>query len=140
MAASPSEVLRRWFEQVWNAGNESVIDELYGPSAVAHGQPATPVPGPEGFKPVYRMFRQAFPNMHIEVTHAVSEGDLGVVHCRVTGTNTGELMGIAATNRSVDFTGMTMGRVVEGRILEGWNNYDFITMYQQLGVEPPQPV
>ena len=140
MAQSPSDTLRTWFARVWNEGDESAIDELYGPMAVAHGQPATPIPGPEGFKPVYRAFRTAFPNMRIEVTHAISEGDLGVVHCRVTGTNTGELMGIAATNRSVDFTGMTMARVVEGRVLEGWNNYDFITMYQQLGVEPPQPV
>ena len=78
--------------------------------------------------------------MHIEVTHAIAEEDLGVVHCRITGTNTGELMGMPPTNRSVDFTGMTMGRVVGGRIIEGWNNYDFVTMYQQLGVEPPQPV
>ena len=70
----------------------------------------------------------------------VGEGELAVVHCRVTGTHTGELMGIAATNRSVDFTGMTMARVVEGRILEGWNSYDFMSMYQQLGIQPPQPV
>ena len=74
------------------------------------------------------------------MTHAISEGDLAVVHCRVTGTNTGEFMGAAPTTRSMDITGMTMARVVDGRILEGWNSYDFLTMYQQLGVPPPQPV
>lgn len=139
MAATPSDVLRTWFERVWNQGDAQGIDDLYGPNAVAHGQPNTPIPGPEGFRPVYQAFRAAFPNLRIEVTHAISEGDLGVVHCCVTGTHTGHLMGIPPTNRPVDFTGMTMGRVVDGRILEGWNNYDFVTMYQQLGVEPPQP-
>ena len=137
MNDSPSAILRKWFERVWNAGDESVIDELYAPSAVAHGQPATPIPGPEGFKPLFRTFRSAFPNLRIEVTHAVSEGDLGVVHCEVTGTHTGDGLGVPPTNRSVRFTGMTMARVGGGRIHEGWNAYDFLSMYQQLGIEPP---
>jgi predicted ester cyclase len=140
MPASPSDILRTWFERVWNQGDEATIDELYGAQTVARGLPSHPLPGPEGFKPFYRAFKTAFPNIHVEVTHAICEGDLAVVHCRVTGTNTGELMGAAATNRSVDITGMTLARVVEGKIVEGWNSYDFLTMYQQLGVAPPQPV
>ena len=140
MAATPSEVLRRWFERVWNAGDESAINELYAATAVAHGLSVAPMPGPEGFKPFFRSFRSAFPNIHVEITHAVSEGDLGVVRCRVTGTHTGDGLGVAGTNRSVDFTGMTMARVVDGRIQEGWNTYDFMAMFQQLGIEPPAPV
>jgi hypothetical protein len=35
---------------------------------------------------------------------------------------------------------MTMARVAGGRVIEGWNSFDFMTMYQQLGIEPPQPV
>ena len=139
MPASTSEVLRAWFARVWNEGDESAIDELYAPTAVAHGLPAASMPGPEGFKPFVRNFRSAFPNIRVEITHAVSEGELGVVHCRVTGSHTGDGLGVAATNRAFEFTGMTMARVVDGRIIEGWNTYDFMAMYQQLGIEPPQP-
>ena len=39
MPASPSAILRSWFERVWNAGDESAIDELYAANAVAHGLP-----------------------------------------------------------------------------------------------------
>jgi len=140
MPATPSDVLRTWFDRLWNAGDESTIDELYADTCVAHGMPSVPIPGPAGFKPFYRDFRAAFPNIRIEVLHAVSEGELGVVNCRVTATHTGALAGNAATNRSVDFGGMVMARVVDGRILEGWNFFDFMLMYQQLGLEPPQPV
>jgi len=140
MPASPSEVLRSWFERVWNAGDESAIDELYAPNAVAHGLPGASVPGPEGFKPFVRAFRSAFPDIRVEITHTVCEGDLCTVHCRVTASNTGKLMDAAPTNRPVEFTGMTMARVVDGQIVEGWNSYDFLAMYQQLGVQPPQPV
>ena len=140
MPASPSEILRSWFERVWNAGDESAIDDLYAANAVAHGLPAGPVPGPDGFKPFVRSFRSAFPNIRVEITHAISEGEMGVVHCRVTGTHTGDGLGVAGTNRAVKFSGMTMARVVDGRIQEGWNTYDFMAMFQQLGIEPPQPV
>ena len=121
MPASPSEILRLWFERVWNAGDESVIDVLDADTAVVYGLPAALEPGPAGFKPFFRAFRAAFPNIRVEITHAVSQGDLGVVRCEVTGTNTGPFMNLPATNRSVKFTGMTMARVVDGRILEGWN-------------------
>ena len=140
MPATPSEILRIWFERVWNQGDESIIDRYYAPTAVANGLPSATVPGPEGFKPFVRAFRAAFPDIRVEVTHAVSEGDLGVVQCRVTGTNSGELMGMAPTKRSFTITGMTMARVVNGQIVEGWNHYDFAAMYRQLGIEPPQPV
>ena len=140
MNDSPSAILCSWFERVWNKADESGIDDLYAATAVAHGLPSHPLPGPEGFKPFYRTFRSAFPNLHIDITHCLFEGDLAVVRCRVTGTNTGEFLGAPPTNRSVDFTGMTMARVAGGRVVEGWNSYDFMTMYQQLGVAPPQPV
>jgi predicted ester cyclase len=140
MPASPSETLRIWFERLWNKGDESVIDELYADTAVAHGLPGAPLAGPEGFKPVYRAFRAAFPNLKIEITHMLSEGDLAVVRCIVTGNNTGPFMDVAATNRSVRFTGMTMARVVNGRIVEGWNEFNFVEMYQQLGMQPPAAV
>jgi steroid delta-isomerase-like uncharacterized protein len=139
MPATPSEVLRSWFDRVWNAGDESAIDELYADTAVAHGLPAALSPGPDGFKQVYRTFRSAFPSIRIEVLRAVSEGELGVVHCRVTASHTGELLGTPATKQTVDFHGMVMARVVDGRIQEGWNYFDFPLMYQQLGITPPQP-
>jgi steroid delta-isomerase-like uncharacterized protein len=141
MPASPSEILRRWFARVWNAGDESAIDEIYTPDTVAHGLPGGPIKGPAAFKPFFHSFRSAFPNIRVEVTHSVTEGELCAVHCDVTGTHTGDGLGVPATNRSVHFTGMTMARVgSDGRILEGWNSYDFLLMYHQLGIDPPQPV
>jgi len=142
MAASPPEVLGGWFTRVWNQGDESAIDELYAANAIAHGLPGASRQGqgPDAFKPFFRTFRSAFPNIHIEVTHCVCEGDLCTVHCEVTGTHTGDGLGVAPTNRSVRFTGMTMARVTNGQIQEGWNSYDFLTLYQQLGIEPPAAV
>jgi steroid delta-isomerase-like uncharacterized protein len=140
MAASSSDVLRSWFARVWNAGDESAIDELFAPDAVSRGLPGGDRTGPDAFKPFFHSFRSAFPNVRIEVTQTVTEGDICVVHCEVTGTHTGDGLGVAPTHRSVRFSGMTMARVVNGRIQEAWNAYDFLSLYQQLGIDPPAAV
>jgi len=53
--------------------------------------------------------------------------------CHVTGRHVGDALGGKATGKTVDFWGTTIGRVRDRRILEGWNTFDFLTMYQQVG-------
>jgi steroid delta-isomerase-like uncharacterized protein len=137
MAISPEDVVRIWFEEVWNQGAESSIDRLLTPDFVAHGLPGGPLRGAAGFKPLVQSFRGAFPDISITIERVVAQGDFVTTLCRVRGTHTGDTLGIPATGRQVDFQGMTMGRAIDGRLQEGWNVYDFLTMYQQLGVDPP---
>lgn len=136
----PEQIARTWFDQVWNQGNEAAIDQLMAPGANFHGlapPAAGPVVGPEGFKPFYRQFREAFPDIHIEIDKLVAQGDTVAVYCTVTGTHAGNALGAAATNRPICISGMGMARVEGGRIAEAWNAFDFISLYQQLGLKPP---
>ena len=134
MNHSPESVMRTWFDEVWNQGQESAIDRLFAPDAVAHGLGDAPITGPEGFRGVFATFRGAFPDIRVDVERAISTGDSVAVVVRVTGTHRGDTLGFAATDRSVDFHGMVMGTVTDGQLREGWNCFDFLTMYQQLGV------
>jgi steroid delta-isomerase-like uncharacterized protein len=131
-------LLHEWFEQVWNRGDVAAIDRLMAPAAIAHGLVgpdgnALPA-GPAGFKPFFRQFRDAFPDIQVTVEDAVVEGDMIVTRCSVRGTHHGDTLGVAATMRPVQFTGMCMARVRNGQIVEGWNNFDFGTMNAQLGI------
>ena len=139
MSPTPAAVMRRWFDEVWNQGREATIDELFAPDAIAYGLVGGDIAGPEAFRPIFHTFRGAFPDIHISVLRTVTEGDLVAVHVHVTGTHTGESLGIAPTGRAVSFEGMTIGRIVEGQFREGWNSFDFLTMYQQLGVVAAVP-
>jgi steroid delta-isomerase-like uncharacterized protein len=137
MAATPEAVIRAWFEEVWNRGDESAIDRLFHPDGVFSGLPtsdAEPIRGPVAFKPFHQAFRSAFPDLSIEVVRTVTEGDWSVAYCRVSGTHRGEGLGMPATNNGIDFRGFAMGRVKDGQLVEGWNAFDFLGMYQQLGV------
>jgi predicted SnoaL-like aldol condensation-catalyzing enzyme len=133
MPATPGAVIREWFEQLWNQGKEETIDRLLAPGAIAHGLGPQPIVGPEGFKPFFRQLRTAFPDFHVEIVQMVEQGDMVAVVCHVTGVHDGPGMG-APSNANVDFWGMTMGRVRNGQLVEGWNSYDFMTCYQQMGI------
>jgi steroid delta-isomerase-like uncharacterized protein len=132
-------VLRTWFEEVWNQGREETIARLFAADGVGHGLPGEPLHGPEAFRSLFTTFRGAFPDIHFEIERTVTEGEMVVAHCRVTGTHVGDTLGFAPTGRRIDFRGMTMARVVDGQLREGWNCFDFLTMYQQLGVMPEIP-
>ena len=139
MTASPDSLIRTWFEEVWNQGSEDTIDRLLASDAVAHGLPGADLKGPADFKPFFRNFRAAFPDIRIEVARTVTEGDMVVAHCRVTGTHKGHTMG-KATGNQMEFWGMCIARVRNGQIVEGWNSFDFLALYQQLGLLPQLPV
>ena len=129
------EVMRRWFEEVWNKGREEAIDELFAEDGVANGlavETGEPLRGPAGFKPFFQRFRNAFPDIEVIVEDTVSEGDKIAARCRVCATHKGDTLGFVATNNPVDFTGICIVRVRDGKIVEAWNNFDFMSMSQQL--------
>ena len=64
--------MRQWFENLWNKGDETTIDRMLHADGVVHGLPTPdgqPIRGPEAFKPFYRSFRTAFPDISIDIVH-----------------------------------------------------------------------
>ncbi len=144
MPSTADAVVRDWFESVWNKGGEDAIDRLMAPGAKVHGlggPTGDPIIGPDAFKPFFRMFKHAMSDLQVEVVRTVVQGEMAVAHCRVRGTHAGDSLGAPATNNVVEFGGMTMLRIDNGQIVEGWNCFDFLSMYQQLGwvKNPPLP-
>lgn len=136
MTTQNDTILHRWFDEVWNKGRREAIDEMLSPDAIAHGLTdanGNEVRGAEAFKSFYDSFREAFPDIQVIVEDTVAEGKTVVTRCKVKATHTGEGMGLAPTDSSVEFNGMCMVRVEDGKILESWNSFDFMTMYQQIG-------
>jgi predicted ester cyclase len=128
-----SEFMNRWFEEVWNNQDESAIDQMFAEDGIGHGLAAEPIVGPENFKTFHRAFVSAYPNLKVHVEDTVVEGDKIAVRCRVTGSHEGDGIGLSPTNRPVDFTGMVIVRVRDGKIVEAWNEFNFMEMYKQIG-------
>lgn len=128
--------IHRWFEEVWNKKREGAVDEMMARDGVAHGltdPDGNEIVGPESFKKLQRAFLSAYPDLKIVVEDTVAEGDKIAARCRVTGSHAGHGIGVAPTNHPVEFTGMLMVRVKDGKIAEAWNEFNFMEMYSQVG-------
>ena len=137
MSEENKALVRRWFDEVWNKGRADVIEELFDENGIAHGlsdDPANPIKGPRDYRPFYEIFRQAFPNIIIVVEDMVAEGDKVAARCSVRGRHEGEFLGRAATQSPVEITGITIVRIDNGKIVEAWNNFDFMTLHRQVGL------
>jgi steroid delta-isomerase-like uncharacterized protein len=133
MSAENKVLVRRWFEEVWNKGRTAAIDELLAGNAVLHGfgpQPATA----SDFKRFHTAYRNAFPDVTIHLDAMVAEGDAVAARWRGKATHRGDGLGFAATGKTVEFSGMVFARVEGGKIVEGWNLFDQLSMFQQLGI------
>ena len=129
-------IARRVFEEVWNQGKLNVADEVTDANYVSHGLGMEIPPGPAGTRQFVTIYRTAYPDTHFVVEDQIAEGDRVVTRWTAQGTHRGELMGIPPTGKRVTVTGITIDRIVGGKIVETWNNFDALGQLQQLGVIP----
>lgn len=128
--------LHRWFEEVWNQKREEAIDEMFAEEGVANGLKVSEgdsLRGPENFKTLYRQFVSAIPDLHITVEDTISEGNKIAARCTCRGTHSGEGLGVAPTDQPIEFTGITIVHIEDGKIIQAWNEFDFMEMYGRLG-------
>ena len=130
---------RRLLEEVWSKGNFAVIDDLVDANHVNHDPNAAQLPpGREGMKQFAMAYRSAFPDLSMTVEDQVAEGDKVVTRWCARGTHKGALPGLPATGKSATVTGIGIDRIVNGKIVESWGNWDQFGMLRQLGAIPPE--
>jgi predicted ester cyclase len=116
-------IVRRFIDEVMNAGRLEVIDELYDPRLA------------EAAKRWIAPFQASFPDMHMEIVELVAEGDTVVGRFRCSGTHLGEWMGHPPTGRRftrIDEVGFF--RIESGKITRAWSLEDTLRRLEQLGL------
>jgi steroid delta-isomerase-like uncharacterized protein len=79
-----------------------------------------------------RQFSVAFPDAHHAIDDLIAEGDRVVLRTTARATHRGDFEGIAPTDRSVEFTGLVVYRIQNGRIAESWGEVDFLRLIREL--------
>jgi len=136
MSEENKALARRQLEEVFNKHNPGAVDEFYAPDFVNHNAPPGMPNDREGVKAIAAMYLGAFPDVKVTSDFQLAEGDKVVMRWTGTGTHTGELMGIPATGKRIEMTGISIQRIAGGKIVEEWVESDQMGLMQQLGVVP----
>jgi steroid delta-isomerase-like uncharacterized protein len=130
------EVLNGIYEAV-NTGDSSLLEKFIAPDYTEHSEGFQ---GVEPFRQQIIAFRAAFPDLHVSIDDLIIDGDRFASRTTVTGTHTGDLMGMPATGRHISVEAVDIGRIENGQAKERWGGLNMYSMLTQLGLIPaPQP-
>ena len=126
-------LVRRNFEVIWTQCNLDVADEIIDLHYVGHIA-ALPdiVRGVETFKQVVMLYHISAPDIRFEIQDQLAEGDKVATRWIAHGTHQGEFMGIAPSGQRMSVTGMSFHRIEQGRIQESWDDWDALSMLQNM--------
>lgn len=131
------EIVRRHYEDGVNRGDTAVAVECFAPEYVNHlpGE-EKPRRGIQAWIDMFQSFRAAFPDLTTRLEDLISEGDKVAVRHRWTGTHLGDYQGVPPTGRRITFTGSDVYRVLNGKIVEEWSEFDELGILRQIGALP----
>ena len=127
---------KRAFEELLSKGKFELAEQLYAKDFVNHGIRRDISLAED--QAALKGWHQAFPDVVIAPEKLIAEGDLVTIYWIARGTNTGAGNGLPATGKKVEQSGITIWRIVNGKIKEEWSAFDQLSMMQQLGLLPSQ--
>jgi hypothetical protein len=128
---SHKEIIETWFQRVWNEQDVSAIDEMFVGDGHARGLGGNPMIGPKDFKVFHATFRKLLSDIAITVDMTVETGEWISAICTLKAKD-------PKTKAPITMTGSVMIRIVNGKLIEAYNHWDFVGLYSQLGLLPAQ--
>lgn len=121
------QAVRKLFDAFY-AADEAAMSEWIGDDFVTHA-PGGGTGDASGWKAMARQTSNALPDNQIHIDDIIGDGDKVAVRYTTRGTHTGELFGVAPTNRTLVTSGIEMYRLSNGRIVECWGQYDMSELF-----------
>jgi steroid delta-isomerase-like uncharacterized protein len=137
-AEQKKSAVRRYYDEVWCNGNVGLVDELFTAN-YENSDPANPghTIGRDAFKTLVTTYREAFPDLKMEIVEQLCDGETVISRWLASGTQRGPMMGIPATGRTgKGIEGITLSTFLGDRIVRDRVLWDMLGMLRQLGAIP----
>lgn len=128
-AAANKAVAMRVFDEIFNQKRLSAAAEIYAPDFVNHGLHRDFSLAED--QAAVRSEVTAFPDLRMSVDRIIGDGDFVTVVWIFRGTHTAFGYGLPPTGAKVEMRGITVWRIVDGRIREEWTSFDSSSAYLQ---------
>ena len=136
MSSSLKQTIATYTEEVWNQHRVDAIDKYYSSDYVHHDVSRPDVTTLAGYKAWAAALQSGIPDIKVAVDDLLADGEMAVKRWTATGAQSAELAGIPPTGKAVRFSGVSIYRFRDGRIVESWYVYDLFGLLQQLGALP----
>ena len=133
MSAANKTAMRQFFQRVYNEGDIAFLDEVTSGGFVSHDR-GNPTNDREGVKQIVSAIKAAFPDVVFTTDDVIGEDDRVAARFTMSGTQTGEFMGVPPTNKQIIVTGIDIVRFEDGKAIEHWHEWSGMELLQQLGV------
>ena len=136
MVANENEALIRRVIELINERDLDTAFEYYTEDYVYHGPGGQELRGRDGIRGLWKIFLDAFPDLESSVDDMIQEGDKLALRWTVTGTHTGEFLGIPPTNKTIKLPITEVFKIADGQLVEAWDQYDRMHLMEQIGAAP----
>jgi steroid delta-isomerase-like uncharacterized protein len=126
------------YTEVWNNGNVAELDNIMDSNYIYHSNNSPEVNGIDGMKKVITSLRTAYPDLKLAIEDTLFSENKVAARWHVTGTNTGPGE-MPPTGKPVDFWGIAIVHIANGKLKEEWTSNDNQSLMEQLGftMNPP---
>lgn len=129
------QLVRRYFEEWVNHGDKSAANLLIATNVVVRNPPHVD-DGLEAYTTRMMVFHKAFPDLHFTIEEQIAEGHTVAARWTLHGTQAGEFQGHPGTGARITITGISIFRILDGKICEITVNMDRLGFMTQLGWLP----
>ena len=127
------QLVREYFEAVWNEGDLSIFDtDEVSDDYVMHHQSDVEYSLAD-LRTAWTDWHQGFSALSNEIEDLIATEDRVVVRYRFSGTHDGPVMDVPATGRHVETAGIVIFRIEDGQLVEEWAMDDIFGLLEQLG-------
>jgi steroid delta-isomerase-like uncharacterized protein len=132
-------VVRRLYERILNGRDLAAVDELFAEDYVGSRAGRMGVRGRDALRRSLAGLPALFGDARWELDDLIAEGDRVVACWTGRGTHAGEIQGVPATGKPVTITGITVHRLVGGKIASMAAVEDWLGALRQVGVSLTPP-
>ncbi|HEY3684543.1 MAG TPA: ester cyclase [Streptosporangiaceae bacterium] len=125
-------LVRRFYEEAWNAWDDAVVEEILAPDFAFRGSLGDEVRGRDGWRAYRDKIRAGSPDFHNEIADLVLSPNRAAARLRYTGHHRGDLLGVPATGRAISYSGAAFFTARDGQLSDAWVLGDLDTLRRQL--------
>ena len=130
MSEKDKTIVRRFLTETQNDKNLTIIDDLVADDFVGH---TAEVKGPEQLMKVVGYNLDVFPDLKVTIEDQIPERDMVVTRYTAKGMQHGMYRGVLPTGEPVSYTVISIQRVLDGKIVEGWRVVGLLEIVHQIG-------